>query len=133
MMPNVTQYEQEDGVVPFTRWFDSLGVGAALKVRTAIAQMEAGNFGDHKSVGGGVWERRINFEKGYRIYFAKDGDNLVLLFWGGTKTRQQSDVEKAKIYLSEYKARKKRIAKKQDSLEQESKSKKTLKKSRRKK
>lgn len=52
-MPNIKQYEQEDGVIPFEKWFDSLGVKAALKVRTAMAQMEVGNFGDHKSVGGG--------------------------------------------------------------------------------
>lgn len=113
-MPNVTQYVQEDGVVPFQKWFDSLGVKAALKIRTATAQMESGNFGDHKPVGGGVWERRINFEKGYRIYFAKDCDELVLLFWGGTKTRQQSDIEKAKALWSEYKTRKKRLVKKRN-------------------
>lgn len=110
-MPNVTQYEQEDGVVPFKKWFDSLGVKASLKVRTAIAQMEVGNFGDHKSVGRGVWERRINFEKGYRVYFARDGDDLVLLFWGGTKSRQQSDIDKAKQYWLDYKARKRKLAK----------------------
>ncbi len=125
-MPNVTQYEQEDGVVPFGKWFDSLGTKAALKVRTAVAQMEAGNFGDHKSVGAGVWERRINFEKGYRVYFAQDGNDLVLLLWGGTKTRQQSDIDKAKQYWSQYKVRKRKLATKQAS-------KSTPKKSRRKK
>jgi len=89
-MTKVTQYETEDGKVPFQRWFSSLATRAALKVRTAVAQMEAGNFGDHKSVGGGVWERRINFGKGYRVYFAKDGDELVILFCGGTKARQKA-------------------------------------------
>jgi len=103
----VTQYKTEDGTIPFEEWFSSLGSKAALKVRTAVAQMEAGNFGDHKSVGGGVWERRIHFEKGYRVYFAKDGDELVLLFCGGTKARQQSDIDKAKGYWSTYKKRKK--------------------------
>ena len=132
-MPIVTQYEQEDGVVPFQKWFDSLGVKSALKIRTATAQMEAGNFGDHKSVGGGVWERRINFEKGYRIYFAKDGDELVLLLWGGTKTRQHSDIEKAQALWSDYKARKKKIAKKQELRNQVSESKQASKQSRRKK
>lgn len=114
-MPNVTQYETESGDVPFKKWFDSLGAKAALKVRTAVAQMEAGNFGDHKSVGSGVWERRINFEKGYRVYYGKDGEELVVLFWGGTKTRQQSDIDKAKQYWSEYKRRKKKAAREQES------------------
>jgi len=114
-MPNVTQYETESGGVPFKRWFDSLGAKAALKVRTAVAQMEAGNFGDHKAVGSGVWERRINFEKGYRIYYGKDGEELVILFWGGTKSRQQSDIDKAKQYWSEYKKRKKKAASEKES------------------
>jgi len=78
----VREYEQEDGEAPFKKWFDSPGPRATLKIRTAIAQMEAGNFGDHKPVGEGVWERRIHFERGYRIYFAKEGDELVLLFFG---------------------------------------------------
>ena len=132
-MPSIKQYEQEDGVVPFTKWFDSLGFKAALKVRTAMAQMEVGNFGDHKSVGGGVWERRIHFEQGYRIYFAKDGDELVVLFRGGTKSRQRNDIEKAKDCWSEYKARKRKLAKEQQAKDQESQSKKTPQKTRRRK
>lgn len=106
-MARVALYETEDGKVPFERWFLSLGVKAALKVRTAIAQMEVGNLGDRRSVGGGIWERRIHFEKGLRLYFAKDGDDLVLLFCGGTKSRQQSDIDEAKRYWKEYKKRKK--------------------------
>jgi len=119
------EYEQDDGEAPLKKWFDSLEPRATLKIRTAIAQMEAGNFGDHKPVGEGVWERRIHFERGYRIYFAKEGDELVLLFWGGTKTRQQSDIEKAKILYSEYKFRKKELVKKQEQRNQGTKSKQT--------
>ena len=114
-MAKVSQYETDDGKVPFHTWFSSLGSKAALKVRTAVAQMEAGNLGDHKSVGGGVWERRINFEKGYRVYFAKDGNELIILFWGGTKERQQSDIDEAKGYWSDYKHRKKQDMKKQEA------------------
>jgi len=105
-MARTTQYATSDGKVPFDRWFSSLGAKAAAKVTAAIAQMELGNFGDHKSVGGGVWERRINFEKGYRIYFAKDGEEIVLLLCGGTKSRQQSDIDAAKEYWQDYKKRK---------------------------
>jgi len=111
-MVKVAEYETEDGIVPFRRWFSSLGTKAALKVTTALTQMPAGNYGDHKPVGGGVWERRINFEKGYRVYFAKDGDELVILFYGGTKARQQSDIAKAQAYWSEYKRRKRQRKKK---------------------
>lgn len=126
-MNQVSQYETEDGQVPFQRWFSSLGSKAALKVYTAVAQMEVGNLGDHKSVGGGVWERRINFEKGYRVYFAKDGNEIIILFCGGTKARQQSDIDKAKGYWSEYKNRKM-----QEKKEQEAKAKLRQKKQRRK-
>jgi putative addiction module killer protein len=103
----VTEYQRADGKSPFRTWFDSLGARAALKVNTSVEQMRAGNFGDHKSVGGGVFERRVHFEKGYRVYYARDGEELVLLFCGGTKTRQQSDIDKAKKYWSDYKRRKK--------------------------
>ena len=92
--------------MPFAEWFDSLGAKAAAKVTSATTRMELGNFGDHKSVGGGVWERRINFEKGNRIYYAKDGEDLVLLFCGGTKSRQQADIDEAKEYWNDYKHRK---------------------------
>ena len=106
MIIKVTQYETESGKVPFAEWFDSLGAKAAAKVTSATARMELGNFGDHISVGGGVWERRINFEKGYRVYYAKDGEDLVLLFCGGTKSNQQSDIDEAKQYWKDYKSRK---------------------------
>ncbi len=112
-MPSVEQYEREDGSVPFAEWFDSLPAQPAAKVTTAITRMEKGNFGDSPSVGGGVRERKIDFQKGYRVYFAMDGDELVLLFWGGTKKRQQNDVDKAKQLWNEYKARKRKLAKKE--------------------
>ena len=82
----VEQYVTAAGVCPFTDWFDGLNTQAALKVRTAIARMESGNMGDIKPVGSGVSERRIPFGPGYRIYFGKDGDTLVLLLTGGTKS-----------------------------------------------
>ena len=102
----VLEYEQEDGIRPFKQWFDSLSSGIALKIRTAVARMENGNFSNVKSVGNGVSERRVDFGPGYRIYFAKDGDNLIILLGGGTKKRQQSDINKARKYWKDYKDRK---------------------------
>jgi len=107
-MIEVSQYEAEDGSCPFADWFDHLDTMAALKVRTAIARMEAGNFGDVKSVGEGVSERRIDFGPGYRLYFGRDGQNLVLLLVGGTKRRQQADIDRAKGLWADYKERKRK-------------------------
>ncbi|WP_375143857.1 type II toxin-antitoxin system RelE/ParE family toxin [Acuticoccus sp. MNP-M23] len=87
---------------------DRLDTAAALKVRTAIARMEAGDFGDVKPVGEGVSERRINFGPGYRLYFGQEGQNLVLLLVGGTKRRQQADIGQAKALWDDYKQRKRK-------------------------
>lgn len=104
----VEQYVTAAGDCPFADWFDGLDTQAALKVRTAVARMESGNLGDIKPVGSGVSERRINFGPGYRIYFGKDGDTLVLLLTGGTKKRQQKDVDQAQALWSDYRKRKRK-------------------------
>lgn len=104
----IVQYETENGDCPFAKWFNNLDARAAVKVRAAIARMETGNKGDVKPVGEGVSERRIDYGPGYRLYFGKDGDMLVLLLNGGTKKRQQKDIEDAKRYWKDYKRRKKK-------------------------
>lgn len=106
-MVDVVQYETEGGDCPFAVWFDGLDSRAALKVRVAIARIEMGNFGDVKPLGEGVWERRIDFGPGYRVYFGQEREKLVILLVGGTKKRQQSDIDKAKTYWRDYKRRKK--------------------------
>jgi putative addiction module killer protein len=111
MLPNalrVEQYVTGAGDCPFANWFDSLDTKAALKIRTAIARMESGNMGDIKPVGSGVSERRIDHGPGYRIYFGKDGKALVLLLVGGTKKRQQKDIDRAKTLWSDYRKRKRK-------------------------
>lgn len=70
--------------------------------------MQSGNFSNVKSVGAGVSEYRLNFGPGYRVYFGKDGDTLVILLGGGTKKRQSRDIEKAQELWKSYKQRKKR-------------------------
>lgn len=94
-MTEVLEYEDEDGSHPYSKWFASLNVQAALKVRTAIARMENGNFSNTKSGGQGVSEYKLDFGPGYRIYFGKDGVKLVILLGGGTKKRQQRDIDVA--------------------------------------
>lgn len=65
--------------------------------------MELGNFSSVKGVGAGVFELRLDFGPGYRIYFGKDGDQIVILLGGGTKKRQQADLERAQELWQEYK------------------------------
>jgi putative addiction module killer protein len=105
-MIEVLEYIRNDGHCPFADWFHGLDHQAAAKVATALERMKAGNFGDHKSVGGGVWERRINFGPGYRIYFGRDGARIVVLVGGGTKSRQSSDIQRAQVTWADYKATK---------------------------
>ncbi len=102
----VVEYVNEAGESPFGKWFEKVDSQAALKVRRSIARMETGNFGDVKGVGKGVLECRINFGPGYRIYFGRDGEAFVILLVGGTKKRQQADIDRAQGYWAHYKARK---------------------------
>jgi putative addiction module killer protein len=78
---------------------------ARAKVTTAIARMEQGNLSNAKSVGEGVLEYRIDIGPGYRVYFGRDGATLVILLTGGTKKRQQKDIEAAHGYWTDYKQR----------------------------
>jgi putative addiction module killer protein len=103
----VREYNTEDARVPFRRWFERLNSAAAIKVTTALERMADGNLLNTKSVGAGVSEYRIDFGPGYRIYFGRDGGTLVILLCGGSKKRQQADIEDAKKLWADYKARKK--------------------------
>ena len=73
----------------------------------ALARLEQGNTSNAKSVGEGVLEYRINWGPGYRVYFGRDGETLVILLTGGTKQRQQRDIERAKELWADYKRRRK--------------------------
>lgn len=102
----VEEYVREDGSCPFRVWFDELGAQAAAKVATAILRLELGNTSNVKWIGGGLGEFRIDWGPGYRLYLACDGDELIILFVGGTKKRQQADIDRAGDLLTEYKVRK---------------------------
>ena len=71
------------------------------RIKTRLDRVEKGNYGDHRSVGDGVWELRFDFGAGYRIYFVEEGDVLVILLCGGDKSSQVKDIKTAKIYWKE--------------------------------
>lgn len=107
------EYEDQDGKAPFRDWLIALkDARGKAKITKAITQMEAGNFGDHKSItnGNGLQERRIDYGPGYRIYYITEGDELIILFAGSDKSDQQAVINLAKKYLADYKARKSDIA-----------------------
>jgi putative addiction module killer protein len=99
----IRELQREDGTAPFADWFDRLPAGTADRIDTALRRIRQGNFGDAKRVGEGVFERRLHFGPGYRIYFGREGDQVVILLAGGTKRTQGRDIEAAKRLWSEYK------------------------------
>jgi putative addiction module killer protein len=106
IMVEVREYLDRGGRSPFATWSDRLNSEAAAKVAVALARIQQGNFSGAKGVGAGVFEYRIDFGPGYRVYFGKDGDRLVILVGGGTKKRQQQDIETALARWQDYKRRK---------------------------
>ncbi len=111
MAIKVEEYIREDASNPYKKWFDSLPSQAAAKVTVAKLRMELGNTSSIKWFDG-MGEYLIDWGPGYRIYLAKDGDTLIVLFGGGTKRGQQRDIDRAKELFAEYKARKKAVASK---------------------
>jgi putative addiction module killer protein len=104
----VREYLAADGTSPYAKWFDNLNAQAAAKMAIAVTRMAQGNLSNAKSVGAGVQEYRIDFGPGYRIYFGRDGDRLVILLGGGTKKRQQDDIRQAQALWSDYRGRRKK-------------------------
>ena len=101
-MITVREYVDATGNSPFSKWLRGLNVQAAAKVTTALERIADGNLSNVKPVGAGILENRIDFGPGYRIYFGRDGDRLVILLGGGTKKRQQTDIEAAKAHWADY-------------------------------
>ncbi|MCH9845502.1 MAG: type II toxin-antitoxin system RelE/ParE family toxin [Alphaproteobacteria bacterium] len=91
----------------FQDWYGDLDIYSEKKVIAALFQLENNNLSNVKSVGGGVLERKINFGKGIRIYFGRDGNELIILLCDGNKHRQQKDIDLAKQQWAEYKSLKK--------------------------
>lgn len=99
----VVTYRTNDGKRPFKDWLLRLRdeIGRA-KIRARIARIQCGNFGECKSVGHGVQELKIRWGPGYRVYFGRDGNRIVVLLCGGDKSTQSKDIRLAQKYWKEY-------------------------------
>jgi putative addiction module killer protein len=99
----VREYIAPSGKSAYARWFERLDAVAAARVATAVYRLSEGNFSNTKGVGAWVLETRIDFGPGYRVYFGKDGETVVILLGGSAKKDQQRAIEQAKAAWSEYK------------------------------
>jgi putative addiction module killer protein len=99
-------YQTSDRRQPLPEWLAALRDRQARgRIRARLARLAAGSFGDSEPVGEGVMELRIDWGPGYRVYFARLGQVVVLLLCGGDKRTQNKDIERAKDYLKDYKTR----------------------------
>jgi putative addiction module killer protein len=89
----------------FTDWLESLRDRVArARILDRLLRVESGNFGDHKSVGEGVFEMRLTYGPGYRLYYILDGINVVVLLCGGDKSSQRLDVRTARDLAKEWRS-----------------------------
>jgi len=102
----ILEYLDREGRSPYAAWFEGLNAPAAVKVTAALYQLGAGNLSSLKGVGAGVFERKIDFGPGYRVYVGRDGESVVILLGGSTKQRQQRAIEAAKERWADYRRRK---------------------------
>ena len=101
-MPDLKEYALADGRSPFGQWFARVDTAAARRVTLALAKIEVGYNGNIKSVGHSVQEYRIQGYGGLRLYFAHDGDDIVILLGGGNKHRQSADIKSAQTNWLDY-------------------------------
>lgn len=102
-------YVTSDGRQPYSEWLRNLrDTMTVARIRTRIDRIEEGNLGQYKALGTGLFEFKFSFGPGYRVYFAVDGDEIILLLSGGDKGSQRKDIERAREYWTDYLMRKRK-------------------------
>ncbi len=99
----IQRYVTPDSKIPFDQWYYSLqDRKTQAKINLRLEQVKLGNLGDYRSVGEGVYEFKINYGPGYRIYFGQIGLKVVLLLCGGDKSTQKQNIRQAQEYWKDY-------------------------------
>ena len=102
---SVEIYETEAGRVPFSEWLTALrDLQASAKILLRIDRAKRGNLGDHKPIADGIFELRVDTGAGYRVYFGRVSSQVIVILWGGDKSTQQRDIEKAEQYWIDYRS-----------------------------
>ncbi|MBX9253169.1 type II toxin-antitoxin system RelE/ParE family toxin [Desmonostoc muscorum CCALA 125] len=103
---DVEVYETQEGRVPFSEWLTSLkDTQAAARILLRLDRAKQRNLGDHKLIADGMYEFRIDTGAGYRVYFGRVSNWIIVILWGGDKSSQQRDIEKAQQYWMDYRSR----------------------------
>jgi len=96
--------EPKEAESPFEQWYNSIkDKSIRRRILVRIKRLELGNFGDWKNLGEGVYELRMPFGSGYRVYFARQGNEVVIILGGGDKSTQAQDIKNAKQLWRDYK------------------------------
>jgi len=107
MLRDVVFYQTSVDKIPHFDFVDSLkDVKTRALIADRIDRARFGNFGNHKGVGEGVFELVIDYGPGYRVYYALDGRTVIVILTGSDKSDQRETIKKAKLFWSDYKARK---------------------------
>ncbi len=102
----ILRYTTPEGRSPFTEWLDSLrDRNVRVRIKSRLDRVEEGNLGDFKSVGEGVFELRINYGPGYRVYFGQVGFTIVVILIAGDKSTQEQNIQQAIKYWKDYEKR----------------------------
>jgi putative addiction module killer protein len=99
---SIREYLTADNRSPYREWLGTLDVSVRARVQARVLRFELGNLGDSKSVGGGVWEARLAFGPGYRLYFGRQRRTVILLLLGGDKGSQSKDIRQARRYWMDF-------------------------------
>lgn len=99
-------YQTKDGKAPYEEWLNRLkDVAGRSKIKVRVDRASLGNFGDHRSVGAGIIELKIDFGPGYRVYIGQHSEEIIVLLCGGDKSTQENDIAKAHEYWADYRRR----------------------------
>ena len=104
---DVEIYQDPNGNETLIEWLSCIrDKRTAARIRSRLRRVEeTGNLGDYRSVGDRVFELRLQFGAGYRIYFSRIGEDVILLLLGGDKGSQSRDIQRAKTYWQEHNSR----------------------------
>jgi putative addiction module killer protein len=95
-------YVTPSGKVPFKEWMNNIKDPTVRhRIRSRLDRVEIGHYGNYRVLGDGVFELKLDFGPGYRIYFAEQDDIIIILLCGGDKSSQSKDIDTAKTYLKE--------------------------------